>query len=483
MATELNALDSEPTFAETVPDPDSTTEKQDESPPTNDTKHTITVSSTPSFTVTACANGCDVVSSQSNGNGQAHATDILKGSHRDKNDAYVYSDSTLRGDRAKRSDCWSQNSFSSPRPTGHFSGAGRLPHNTQSHAFRQQFKGKEAPGHFLKLSNQKTSSVPYCGYINGNSNNGFWDQRDQYRKLEIKEESDSLVELKCGPRANGKTRPPSESSSSLKQNNSFALAIRREMYNIPDFQTEYEDAKFFVIKSYSEDDVHKSIKYSVWSSTINGNKKLDAAFRDAETKTLEDGKKRPIFLFFSVNASRQFVGLAEMVGYVDFKKDLDFWQVDKWSGFFPVEWHVVKDIPNWELRHITLDNNEDKPVTHTRDTHEIKIKEGLQMLSIFKNYSARTFLLDDMDFYEEREKSLRVKKEHKPVTLRMDLFKEKDYDYEMEGNNRRMNHQGRGYNWNRSSSSKPQASLINLTKNLSIGGYSSSKRNTGNYST
>lgn len=73
------------------------------------------------------------------------------------------------------------------------------------------------------------------------------------------------------------------------------------MYNLPDFQTDYEDAKFFVIKSYSEDDVHKSIKYSVWSSTINGNKKLDAAFRDAETKTLKDGKKRPIFLFFSVS--------------------------------------------------------------------------------------------------------------------------------------------------------------------------------------
>ncbi|XP_023645456.1 YTH domain-containing protein 1 [Capsella rubella] len=481
MATEKNTLDSEPTCAETIPDPDSTTKKQAESPPTDKANRTATVSSTPSVTVTACANGSDVVSSQPNDNGQAHATDVLKGSHRDKNSSYAYSDPTLRGDRVKRSNCWSQTSFSTPTPPGNFNGVGILPPNTQSQAFRPQFKGKEAAGHFITFSNRKTSSVPYCGYTNGNSNNGFWDQRDHYRKPERKEESDYLVELKCGPRANAKTRPPSESSS-LKQKDSFSLTIRRDMYNLPDFQTDYEDAKFFVIKSYSEDDVHKSIKYSVWSSTINGNKKLDAAFRDAETKTREDGKKRPIFLFFSVNASRQFVGLAEMAGYVDFKKDLNFWQVDKWSGFFPVEWHVVKDIPNWELRHIILANNEDKPVTHTRDTHEVKLKEGLQMLSIFKNYSAVTFLLDDMDFYEEREKSLRVNKEHKPATLRMDLFKEKDYDYEMEGN-RRMNHQGRGYNWNRSSSSITQASLVNLTKNLSIGGYPSSKKNTGSYST
>ncbi|KAG7653710.1 YTH domain [Arabidopsis suecica] len=476
MATEKNTLDSEATFAQTVPAPDSTTKKQDESPPTDDTNRTITVSSTSSVTVTptACANGSDVVSSQPDNNGQAHAADFLKGNHRVNNSSYVYSDSTLRGDRTKRSNCWSQTSFSAPKPPGNFNGAGRLPPNTQAHAFRPPFKGKEAAGHYLQFSNQNRS----CGYINGNSNNGFWDQRDHNKKPERNGESDYLVELKCGPRANAKTRPPSETSS-LKQNNSFALALRREMYNLPDFQTDYEDAKFFVIKSYSEDDVHKSIKYSVWSSTINGNKKLDAAFRDAETKTLEDGKKRPIFLFFSVNASRQFVGLAEMVGYVDFNKDLDFWQVDKWSGFFPVEWHVVKDIPNWELRHIILDNNEDKPVTHTRDTHEIKLKEGLQMLSIFKKYSAVTYLLDDMDFYEEREKSLRMKKEHKPATLRMDLFKEKDYDYEMEGN-RRMNHQERGYNWNRSSSSQTQESLVNRTKNLSIRGYSTSKKNTGN---
>ena len=36
--------------------------------------------------------------------------------------------------------------------------------------------------------------------------------------------------------------------------------------------------RFFVIKSYTEDDVHKSIKYGCWTSTNSGNRKLDAAF-------------------------------------------------------------------------------------------------------------------------------------------------------------------------------------------------------------
>lgn len=60
-----------------------------------------------------------------------------------------------------------------------------------------------------------------------------------------------------------------------------------------------------------------------------------------------------------------------MIGQVDFNKDMDFWQLDKWNGFFPVKWHVVKDVPNAQLRQIILENNENKPVTHSRDTQEV----------------------------------------------------------------------------------------------------------------
>lgn len=67
-----------------------------------------------------------------------------------------------------------------------------------------------------------------------------------------------------------------------------------------DLLSQFRDAKFFVIKSYSEDNVHKSIKYCVWASTKNGNKKLDAAYREAKKKEVAC----PVFLLFSVN--RQF---------------------------------------------------------------------------------------------------------------------------------------------------------------------------------
>ncbi|PWA65665.1 hypothetical protein CTI12_AA332470 [Artemisia annua] len=75
-------------------------------------------------------------------------------------------------------------------------------------------------------------------------------------------------ELTCGPRSQSSMSEHQESKHSLKDN----------QYNLDGFQTNYEHAKFYIIKSYSEDDVHKCVKYDVWSSTLNGNKKLDAAF-------------------------------------------------------------------------------------------------------------------------------------------------------------------------------------------------------------
>ena len=61
-----------------------------------------------------------------------------------------------------------------------------------------------------------------------------------------------------------------------------------------------------------------------------------------------------------------------MVGPVDFNKTLDYWQQDKWVGYFPVKWHIVKDVPNNILKHITLENNDNKPVTNSRDTQEVR---------------------------------------------------------------------------------------------------------------
>lgn len=220
---------------------------------------------------------------------------------------------------------------------------------------------------------------------------------------------DSYGDRNRGPRAlkpkiNSSTE---EISSSVPSKNGASVSESNlDLYNQPDFVTDYENAKFFVIKSYSEDNVHKSIKYQVWASTPLGNRKLDAAYRELK----EMKSPCPLFLLFSVNASGQFCGVAEMIGPVDFENDADYWQQDRWNGQFPVWWHIIKDVPNSRFRHMLLENNDNKPVTHSRDTQEVKLEQGIEMLKIFKEHEVETSILDDFSFYDERERILQEKR-------------------------------------------------------------------------
>lgn len=181
------------------------------------------------------------------------------------------------------------------------------------------------------------------------------------------------------------------------------IIIRPDQFNRNDFQVVYPNAKFFVIKSWGEANVHKSVKYGVWSSSIQGNKKLDRAFGDAQLIAASSSTTCPVFLFFSVNQSNHFCGVAEMVGPVDFRKNMDFWSQDRWVGCFPVRWHIIKNIPNVALQYILLQNNEYRPVTFSRDTQEIHYGPGTSMLKIFKATRVNECLLDDFTVYEEEE--------------------------------------------------------------------------------
>ena len=107
------------------------------------------------------------------------------------------------------------------------------------------------------------------------------------------------------------------------------IARLKDTINPMTFDIAPKYARFYVIKSYSEDDVHKSIKYGVWASTDTGNRRLDAAYR-------ESCNRGPIYLFFSVNASGQFSGLAQMESALDYTKKFGSWGQDKWNGTFQV---------------------------------------------------------------------------------------------------------------------------------------------------
>lgn len=169
-------------------------------------------------------------------------------------------------------------------------------------------------------------------------------------------------------------------------------------------------ARFFVIKSYSEDDIHRSIKYEIWCSTEHGNQRLDQAYREREEKG------GMVYLFFSVNGSGHFCGIAQMMTAVDYNSISSVWSQDKWKGTFKVRWIYVKDVPNGQLRHVRLENNENKPITNSRDTQEVPNAKGLQALKIIHSYKHTMSIFDDFIHYEKRQLEEDTKK-HEPAPV------------------------------------------------------------------
>uniref|UniRef100_A0A671T481 YTH domain-containing family protein n=1 Tax=Sinocyclocheilus anshuiensis TaxID=1608454 RepID=A0A671T481_9TELE len=167
-------------------------------------------------------------------------------------------------------------------------------------------------------------------------------------------------------------------------------------YNPKDFDWNLKNGRVFIIKSYSEDDIHRSIKYSIWCSTEHGNKRLDGAYRTVCAKG-------PLYLLFSVNGSGHFCGVAEMKSTVDYNAYAGVWSQDKWKGKFEVKWIFVKDVPNNQLRHIRLENNDNKPVTNSRDTQEVPLEKAKQVLKIIATFKHTTSIFDDFAHYEMRQ--------------------------------------------------------------------------------
>lgn len=139
------------------------------------------------------------------------------------------------------------------------------------------------------------------------------------------------------------------------------------------------NSRFYVIKSYSAEDVEASVKHGIWTSTELGNRRLAKGYL----------KSASTFLFFLVNGSGLFCGVAKMAGSIDFTKTSNIWvEHSRWKGIFPVQWLIYKRVPNKRFWSLKVPDNENKPVTSSRDTQELPYDVGVSMLKITSEYQS-----------------------------------------------------------------------------------------------
>lgn len=163
-----------------------------------------------------------------------------------------------------------------------------------------------------------------------------------------------------------------------------------------------DKCQFFVIKSFSEEDVHKAVKYKVWSSTLTGNKTLSNAYN------ITKEQKGEVYLFYSCNGSGRFIGVAKMASPVDEENTFMYWTQDsKWKGLFDIDWVFIKDVPFKAFKNIniTMKDSQVKPVTYSRDTQQIPFEEGKKMLGIVETFINSNTILEHFEYYDLRQEN------------------------------------------------------------------------------
>jgi hypothetical protein len=168
--------------------------------------------------------------------------------------------------------------------------------------------------------------------------------------------------------------------------------INEDVYDI----SSYVNANYFIMRSTMPDDIHKAMKYGVWTSTPDHNEILSKSYQNA----LQHNNK--VILFFRVVSENKLLGVAELVS--DFLPDIEnnfWWDKVKWSGSFKLKWLFVKDISI-----NSLDQTEHgKLLYELTDCSKISPKNGFFLLEFFKiaKYEFQQSLFKHFKLFDQRE--------------------------------------------------------------------------------
>lgn len=86
--------------------------------------------------------------------------------------------------------------------------------------------------------------------------------------------------------------------------------------------------KFYVIRSKKLDDVHKSVKYGIWTSSKYNNIKFNQNFKNTNGE---------VYFLFTCLTTDYFVGMAKMVYPNELDMEFAYWgEIGKWRGLMLV---------------------------------------------------------------------------------------------------------------------------------------------------
>ncbi|KAK1775101.1 YT521-B-like domain-containing protein [Copromyces sp. CBS 386.78] len=155
----------------------------------------------------------------------------------------------------------------------------------------------------------------------------------------------------------------------------------RELEHVEHFNTgEKGDTRFFVLKSFNNDNLEKAMEDGIWVTQTSNEEKFAKAFETC----------RNVIFFFSVNKSKAFQGVAMMtslpsadIAKASWMKNI-YWQT---SPPFRLRWLTKAAVPFSRIGYLKNPLNENLSVLIAKDGQEVEEECGRLLLREMESYA------------------------------------------------------------------------------------------------
>lgn len=144
--------------------------------------------------------------------------------------------------------------------------------------------------------------------------------------------------------------------------------------------SKYQNAIFLVMRSSNYDDIHKAMKYGIWTSTHDHNVEISEIYKQQKKN---NGK---VVLFFRVAAENVLCGVAELTSdYLEEQQFNFWWNKTQWKGIFNIRWIYVKNVDLNPIAPFEYD----KRLYELTDGSKLSRDNGIFLLELFDQHEFR----------------------------------------------------------------------------------------------
>ena len=184
---------------------------------------------------------------------------------------------------------------------------------------------------------------------------------------------------------------------------------------------EFENAIFYVIRSKKSDDIHKAVKYGVWTSSAQNNIKIEKSFIN---KNAQSGNV--FFVFTHLNATG-FIGLARLAS-VDLNLEFPFWgEIGKWIGVMQIEWVYLRDVEFCDIVHLRESHNDlgERYMSDMTDGSRLGNINAKKIIGLMNNETLISNIVKKFPGLDLKEKKNRLTIEEIIRTNMMEIYKKR----------------------------------------------------------